>query len=56
MTEIIFGRNLLSELEPTVNTPCLVVTMEDLVPHFGHYFSSGHFRTHCVVSIERQDL
>lgn len=56
MTEIIFGRNLLHELEPTVNTPCLVITMDDLMPQFGHYFASSTFRTHCVSSIERQDL
>jgi len=56
MTEVIFGRNLLSELEPTVNTPCLVVTMADLVDHFGQHFTSDTFRTHCVESIERSDL
>lgn len=56
MTEIRFEQNLLHELEPTVKAQCLVITMDDLMPQFGHYFASRALETHCVLSIERQDL
>lgn len=55
-SEVIFGRNLLAELSPTVNYPSLVVTMDDLWEMFGHHFQADTFRSHFVQSIEKTDL
>ena len=54
--EVIFGRNLIAELLPTVNTPCLVVTMDDLWPLFSEHFPEDTFTPHFVHSIEKADL
>lgn len=54
--QVIFGRNLIAELAPTVNAPALVVTMEDLWPIFGESLPSDVFRAHFVDSIERASL
>jgi glycerol dehydrogenase-like iron-containing ADH family enzyme len=53
---VIFGRNLIAELSPTVNDPSLVVTMSDLWPLFGSQFPETIFTPHFVTSIERKDL
>ena len=54
--EIIFGRNLLAELAPTTNTPCVVVTMEDIWPLFSEHLPSDAFRPHFVTSLEKDAL
>lgn len=55
-SEIIFGRSLLAELQPTVNTPCVVVTMEDIWPLFERYFPTQNFRPHFVSTLEQDQL
>jgi glycerol-1-phosphate dehydrogenase [NAD(P)+] len=52
----IFGRNLLAELAPTVNSPYLLVTMPDLWPLFEDQLKDGNLHVHLVESIEREDL
>jgi len=53
---VIYGRNLIAELAPTVNYPSLVVTMEDLWPMFSDQLPSEVFTPHIVDSIEKADL
>ena len=51
----VFGHNLLAEVPNFVATPFLVVTMEDLWPHFAAKFPTGT-DVHFVRSMERADL
>lgn len=53
---VIFGRNLLAELSPTLNAPALLITMEDLWPQFGDHFPPDVFHSHFVTSLERDAL
>lgn len=53
---VIFGRNLIAELAPTVNDPSLVVTMADLWPLFSPLLSESIFTPHLVTSIEKDVL
>ena len=50
-----FGHNLLAEVPNFVATPYLIVTMEDLWPHFAAKFPPGT-PVHFVHSMERADL
>ena len=53
---IIFGRNLLAELDGFVLPKMLVVTMEDLWPIFGHHFEGAECQTYFCGSIEQDNL
>jgi glycerol dehydrogenase-like iron-containing ADH family enzyme len=53
---VIYGRNLLAELAPTVDSPFLLVTMADLWPLFRDSFDESRLRLHLVDSIERVDM
>ena len=54
--DVIFGRNLLRELEPTVAAPYLLVTMTDLWPIFRDEFEGQDLELHFVDSIEVEEL
>lgn len=54
--DVIYGRNLLRELGPTVATPYLLVTMPDLWPMFKESFAGQDFTLHLVDSIEIKAL
>lgn len=54
--DVIFGRNLLRELEPTVAAPYLLVTMPDLWPMFRDEFEGQELELHLVDSIEESEL
>jgi glycerol-1-phosphate dehydrogenase [NAD(P)+] len=53
---VIFGRNLVQELEPTIGAPYLLVTMPDLWAIFKDQFAGQKFRLHLVDSIEESEL
>lgn len=53
---VIFGRNLIAELAPTLNDPSLVVTMADIWPLFSKDLPADIFTPHFVTSIEKTAL
>src|SRR5712691_4674652 len=52
----VFGRNLIGELRNFVHRPYLVVTMEDLWPHFEHHFDSHLAGLHFVRTLDLDEL
>ena len=54
--DVIYGRNLLAELGPTVDSPFLLVTMRDLWPLFREHFDEDQVLLHLVDSIEQADM
>ncbi len=52
----VYGRNLVGELPNFVHWPYLIVTMEDLWPHFQAYFDHNMAAVHFVETLERAEL